>query len=174
MIRTAIRAATFADLDAIAALHAEARATYYQGHLPEADFDGRAERARTREAWRHALTAGRRRDSGVLCAAYEEALVAVAAYRTAEGVTTLTQFHVRPSMWRRGIGTELHIACVNAWLRAGIRTVRLEVFEPDPRARSFCARHRWYLDPGNPRHDTHPVLRLDVPYPAPPGAGRSK
>nr|WSZ95398.1 GNAT family N-acetyltransferase [Streptomyces sp. NBC_00857] len=174
MIRTAIGAATSADLDAVAALHTEARATYYQGHLPEADFNGPAERARTREAWRHALTVGRRRDSGVLCAEYEEALVGVAAYRTTEGVTTLTQFHVTPSMWRRGIGTHLHIACVNAWLRAGIRTVRLEVFEPNTRARSFYARHRWYPDPDNPRRDTHLVLRLDVPYPAPPGAGRSK
>ncbi|MGW0556290.1 hypothetical protein ACWDZ6_19130 [Streptomyces sp. NPDC002926] len=43
MIRTAVPA----DLDAIAALHAEARASYYRGHLPDDAFDGSAEHART-------------------------------------------------------------------------------------------------------------------------------
>ncbi|MGT2527755.1 hypothetical protein ACU4GG_11750 [Streptomyces nojiriensis] len=62
-----IRTAQSADLDAIAALHARARATYYQGHIPEQAYAGEAELTRTREAWSRAVarpaTEGR-----VLCA----------------------------------------------------------------------------------------------------------
>jgi hypothetical protein len=43
-----IRIATPDDLDAIATLHAEARATYYRGHIPDEAFDTPAEHARTR------------------------------------------------------------------------------------------------------------------------------
>ncbi|MEW1724185.1 GNAT family N-acetyltransferase [Streptomyces sp. NPDC093109] len=170
--RTTARLATPADLDAIAALHAEARATYYRGHLPEDDFDGPAERARTREGWAGALTRqeqareqGQGQSQGgaaVLCAEYGGALAGVAAYGPIDTVMTLTQLHVAPAHWRHGIGTALHTACVAAWREAGVGIARLEVFEPNLRARSFYARHGWYPDPDTPRHDTHLVLRLKV------------
>ncbi|AXG82382.1 GNAT family N-acetyltransferase [Streptomyces paludis] len=168
---TATRLAAPADLDAIAVLHAEARATYYRGHLPEDDFDGPAERARTREGWAGALTRqeqareqGQQRERGaaVLCAEYGGALAGVAAYGLIDTVMTLTQLHVSPAHWRHGIGTALHTACVAAWRETGVKSARLEVFEPNLRARSFYERHGWYPDPDTPRHDTHLVLRLTV------------
>jgi RimJ/RimL family protein N-acetyltransferase len=161
-----IRAATSADLDAIVALHAEARATYYRGRVPDEEFAGPGERARTRTAWATALT----RDEGgaaVLCAEYEGCPAGVAAYRRVDGVTTLTQLHVSPTHWRRGIGTALHAACAAAWRRQGVDTARLEVFEPNKRAQSFYTAHGWYPDPDRPRHGTHLILRLRVPKFAP-------
>ncbi|MFE2845580.1 GNAT family N-acetyltransferase [Streptomyces scopuliridis] len=156
-----IRTAVPDDLDAIAALHAEARATYYRGHLPEDDYDGPAERARTRAGWTRAL-AGEDPDAAVLCAVDDSGVAGIAAYRPLEGIMTLTQFHVAPARWRRGIGGALHAACVTAWRRAGAGTARLEVYEHNRRAQSFYARHGWYPDP---RHDTHLVLRFEVPVP---------
>ncbi|MFI5758755.1 GNAT family N-acetyltransferase [Streptomyces sp. NPDC051569] len=157
-----IRPAALHDLDAIANLHAEARATYYRGHIPDADFEGPAERARTRDSWSGALV----RDepgAAVLCAERGDTLTGIAAYRAVDGVTTLTQLHVSPARWRQGIGTALHTACVTAWQRAGIRTARLEVYEHNTRAQDFYATQGWRPDPDRPRHDTHLVLRLDVP-----------
>ncbi|WP_240627716.1 GNAT family N-acetyltransferase [Streptomyces scopuliridis] len=159
-----IRAAVPDDLDAIAVLHAEARATYYRGRLPEDDYDGPAERARTRAGWTRAL-AGADPDAAVLCAVDDSGLAGIAAYSPVEGVMTLTQLHVAPARWRRGIGSALHSACVAAWQRAGAGTARLEVYEHNTRAQSFYARHGWYPDPHHPRHDTHLVLRFEVPGP---------
>ncbi|WP_446041106.1 N-acetyltransferase family protein [Streptomyces sp. SID1121] len=156
-----IRRAVPADLDPIAAFHAEARATYYRGHVPDEEFEGPAERARTRASWATALS----RDepgAAVLCAEHEGRPVGVAAYRTADGVTTLTQLHVAPAHWRRGIGAALHEACVAAWRRDGVVTARLEVFEPNRRAQAFYAAHGWEPDPENPRDGTHLILRLVV------------
>ncbi|MEU3182651.1 GNAT family N-acetyltransferase [Streptomyces sp. NPDC006923] len=159
-----IRAATPDDLDAIAALHAEARATYYRGHLPEAEYDGPAERARSRDAWSAAL-AREEPEAAVLLADHRGVIAGVAAYRPVDGVMTLTQLHVSPAHWRRGIGTALHTACVTAWQHTGVRTARLLVFEHNIRAQDFYTRHGWRPDPGDPRQDTHLVLRLAVPAP---------
>ncbi|MFF2526152.1 GNAT family N-acetyltransferase [Streptomyces liangshanensis] len=156
-----IRPATPADLDAITVVHAEARATYYRGHLPDDEFDGPDERARTRAAWANGLS----RDepgAAVLCAEHDGRPVGVAAYRRVDGVMTLTQLHVAPAHWRRGIGAALHEACVAAWRRDGVGTARLEVFEPNKRAQAFYAAHGWYPDPDTPRDGTHLILRLEV------------
>jgi RimJ/RimL family protein N-acetyltransferase len=105
-----IRTATLADLDAIAALHAEARATYYRGHIPDEAFDGPAERARSRAGWERAIGQGR-----VLCAERDGVVAGTAAFGEVDGVMTLSQLHVAPARWRAGVGTELHAACVEAW-----------------------------------------------------------
>ncbi|MEV7276320.1 GNAT family N-acetyltransferase [Streptomyces sp. NPDC093111] len=152
-----------ADLDAIAALHAEARATYYRGHLPDADFAGPEELARSRAGWAAAI------DGGRVLRARDAAgeLLGVAAYGQRDGTTHLTQLHVAPARWRGGVGTALHTACVDAWRAAGVRTARLEVFEPNTRARAFYAARGWLPDPDTPRHGDHLVLRLTLgPGPA--------
>lgn len=157
-----IRTARPADLDAIAALHVRARATYYRGRLPEQAHGGDAELARTREAWSRAVarpaTAG-----GVLCAEAEGEVTGVAAFLTAGGETTLTQLHVDPLHWRRGTGAALHAACLDAWGRAGIGRVRLEVYEHNLRAQAFYARHGWRADPAAAaRSGSHLTLWLTV------------
>ncbi|QGV81266.1 GNAT family N-acetyltransferase [Streptomyces ficellus] len=156
-----IRHATLQDLDAIAALHQEARATYYRGHLPDADFEGPAELARSRQGWAAAVDRG----NAVLCAEADGELVGVAAFRPVDGTMSLTQLHVAPAHWRRGTGTRLHAACVAAWRAAGVTTARLEVFEHNERAHAFYTRHGWLPDPVAPRSGNHLVLRLALTAP---------
>ncbi|MFD9334780.1 GNAT family N-acetyltransferase [Streptomyces sp. NPDC060028] len=156
-----IRIARPADLDAIAALHTRARATYYQGRIPEEEYGGVGELARTREGWSAAIArAGA--DGGVLCAEQDGALTGIAAFRTTAGETTLTQLHVDPVHWRRGTGAALHAACVEAWRRAGVDRVRLEVYEHNLRAQAFYAAHGWLPAPSGPRPGSHRILWLGL------------
>ncbi|MFE9843083.1 GNAT family N-acetyltransferase [Streptomyces goshikiensis] len=156
-----IRTARPADLDAIAALHTRARATYYQGRLPAEAYSGEAELARTREGWSRAV-ARAARDGGVLCAEHDGELTGVAAFRTADGETTLTQLHVDPGHWRRGTGAALHAACLDHWRLAGVGRVRLEVYEHNLRAQAFYAAHGWLADPSGAKSGSHLTLWLSV------------
>lgn len=150
-----IRNAVPADLDAIAALHAEARASYYRGHIADELFDSPAEHARVRGGWEAAIGRGT-----VLCAERDGTVAGVAASREIDGVMHLTQLHVDPGHWRAGIGTELHAACVASWQRAGVTTARLKVFEHNTRVQHFYSRQGWLPDPDEPRSGNHLVLRL--------------
>ncbi|MFE6910262.1 GNAT family N-acetyltransferase [Streptomyces erythrochromogenes] len=156
-----IRNARPADLDAIAALHTRARATYYQGHIPEEAYAGEDELARTREGWTAAV-AREAAEGGVLCAEEGGELTGVAAFRIQQGETTLTQLHVDPVRWRRGTGAALHGACLEVWRRAGVRRVRLEVYEHNLRARAFYAAQGWAPAPSAPPSGSHLTLWLDV------------
>ncbi|MFG2298182.1 GNAT family N-acetyltransferase [Streptomyces sp. NPDC048603] len=155
-----IREALPGDLDAIAALHARARATYYAGRIPEEAYSGAAELARTREGWSRALQGT---EGGVLCAEQDGELTGVAAFRPVDGRMTLTQLHVEPAHWRRGIGAALHESCRGAWVRAGVPRVRLDVYEHNLRAQAFYAAHGWRPDPAAPSGGSHIVLWLTVP-----------
>ncbi|MFJ6795950.1 GNAT family N-acetyltransferase [Streptomyces sp. NPDC091268] len=158
-----IRIARPADLDAIAALHTRARATYYQGRIPEEEYGGAAELARTREGWSAAI-ARSAAEGAVLCAEQEGGeLAGVAAFRTEAGGATLTQLHVEPVHWRRGTGAALHAACVEAWRRAGVRRARLEVYEHNLRAQAFYAAQGWLADPADSRPGSHRTLWLELP-----------
>ncbi|MER8045143.1 GNAT family N-acetyltransferase [Streptomyces sp. NPDC094032] len=148
-----------ADLDAVAALHAEARATYCRGHLPDAAFEGPEELDRSRTGWGAAIDAGR-----VLAArdATTGELLGIAAYGERDGVMHLSQLHVAPVRWRGGVGTALHAACAEAWRAAGVRRARLEVYERNTRAQAFYAARGWLPDPDGPRSGDHLVLRLTL------------
>ncbi|MFD3664079.1 GNAT family N-acetyltransferase [Streptomyces sp. NPDC058659] len=150
-----IRYATAADLDAVTALHAEARATYYRGHLPESAYAGPDELARSRTGWAGAIERG-----AVLCAELDGEVAGIAAYGERDGVMFLSQLHVAPALWRRGVGAALHAACVEAWRAAGVTAAVLEVFEKNERAQAFYAAHGWTPDPVSPRSGNHLVLRL--------------
>ncbi|MEV0096297.1 GNAT family N-acetyltransferase [Streptomyces sp. NPDC050738] len=153
MIRTALPA----DIDTIAALHAAARATYYEGHIPESEYATPEIHAQVKEGWCKAVA---RADGGVLCAEDGGRAVAVAAFREIDGAMTLTQFHVDPAHWGRGVGSELHTAVVAAWRQAGIGDVRLTVFEHNLRAQRFYARHGWSAEG---RDSDHIAMRFTVP-----------
>ncbi|WP_405755474.1 GNAT family N-acetyltransferase [Streptomyces sp. NBC_00073] len=149
-----IRTAQPAD-DAIAALHTRARSTYYRGRVPE-------QAHAAREGWSRAV-ARATTDGGVLCAEQDGELRGVAAFRTADGETTLTQLHVDPAHWRRGTGAALHAACVDAWLRAGVGRVRLEVYEHNLRAQAFYAHQGWRPPATGPlRSGSHLTLWLNL------------
>ncbi|MCX5196550.1 GNAT family N-acetyltransferase [Streptomyces sp. NBC_00249] len=156
-----IRAALPADVDAIAALHTRARATYYAGRFPEETYAGDLAVAHTREGWSRAVVRDRA-DGGVFCAERDGEVTGVAAFLTADGETTLTQLHVDPGHWRRGTGAALHAACLAAWRRAGVERVRLEVYEHNLRAQAFYASHGWRPDPAAAPSGSHRTLWLRV------------
>ncbi|MCX5608647.1 GNAT family N-acetyltransferase [Streptomyces sp. NBC_00047] len=160
-----IRTARLADLDAITALHTRARATYYRGRVPEETYAGELHVAHAREAWSRAV-ARPAAEGGVLCAEQDGEVTGVAAFRTADGETTLTQLHVDPVHWRRGTGAALHAACLDAWRRAGIERVRLEVYAHNLRAQAFYATHGWLPEPHSAPSGSHLTLWLAVPRPS--------
>ncbi|MCP3821316.1 GNAT family N-acetyltransferase [Streptomyces sp. A3M-1-3] len=105
-----------------------------------------------------------RADGSVLCAEQDGTVAGVAAFRAVGGAMTLTQLHVDPDRWSRGIGGALHAACVAAWRRAGVTAARLEVYEHNERAQRFYAEHGWQPDPDVSRapDSAHIALRLAV------------
>ncbi|MFK0169861.1 GNAT family N-acetyltransferase [Streptomyces sp. NPDC090306] len=155
-----VRPAAPADLPALVALHARARATYYPDGVPDDGTDWTA-------AWRGALE---RPDGRVLVGVRAGTTVALASFRppgddAAAGTVKLFQFHVDPGHWRAGIGSALHAACVSRWREAGLRTAVLDVHTGNARARAFYAAHGWTADPARPAwaDDHHLHLRFDVP-----------
>ncbi|MEU3316397.1 GNAT family N-acetyltransferase [Streptomyces sp. NPDC048387] len=156
-----IRTALLEDLDAIAALHTRARATYYRGRIPEQAYAGEAELARSREGWSRAVRRPEA-EGRVFCAERDGQITGVAAFLTADGTTTLTQLHVDPDHWRRGTGAALHAACLAAWRRAGVERVRLEVYGHNLRAQAFYASHGWRPDPAAVPSGSHRTLWLEV------------
>ncbi|MFJ4919075.1 GNAT family N-acetyltransferase [Streptomyces sp. NPDC088725] len=162
---TMIRPAALEDLDTIVALHTAARATYYAGHIAEEEYAGPDELARSRAGWHRAVARG---EGGVLCAeagAGDGVVIAgIAAFRVIEGDMLLSQFHVDPAHWNRGIGSALHTAVVAAWRQSGVSEARLGVYEHNLRAQRFYARHGWRPDEDAVRApgSAHLSLRLTV------------
>ncbi|WP_406167360.1 GNAT family N-acetyltransferase [Streptomyces sp. NBC_00996] len=153
-----IRTALPAEAEAIAALHARARATYYPDGIPQDGTDWLA-------AWQSVIE---RPDGHVLCVVEEGRITGIASFRTPEGAPAeavkLFQFHVDPDRWRGGIGTALHAACVEEWQADGKRAAVLDVHVDNRRAQAFYARLGWTPDPENPpaEGDHHLYLRFSV------------
>ncbi|MES5822711.1 GNAT family N-acetyltransferase [Streptomyces sp. RG80] len=139
-----IRTAVPAEAEALTALHARARATYYPDGVPDDGTDWLA-------VWRAAVA---RPDGHVLCAVEDGRVVALASFRTPEGAPARTvklfQFHVDPDLWRSGVGTSLHGACVEQWRADGKRTAALDVHVDNLRAQAFYGRLGWTADPQEP------------------------
>ncbi|MYV45728.1 GNAT family N-acetyltransferase [Streptomyces sp. SID2888] len=157
--RRVIRTALPMEATAVAELHARARATYYPDGVPQ---DGVGWSA----AW---ATAIRRPEGQVLCAVEDGRIVAIASFRTPKAVAAdtvkLLQFHVDPEHWRRGHGSALHAACVEAWQADGRRTAQLKVHTENRPAQAFYARLGWVPDPQDPPAEgaNHLALRYTVP-----------
>jgi ribosomal protein S18 acetylase RimI-like enzyme len=153
-----IRTAVPAEVEAVAALHARARATYYPDGVPDDGTDWTA-------AWRGAVE---RPDGHVLCVVEQGRIIGLASFRTPEDATAETvklyQFHVDPDHWRCGVGTALHTACVEQWRADGRRTAVLDVHVDNRRAQAFYARQCWVPDPRKPftEGDHHLFLRFSV------------
>ncbi|NEA56864.1 GNAT family N-acetyltransferase [Streptomyces sp. SID13666] len=156
-ISVTIRDADPGDLDSIADVHRRARATYYEGHLPEEAYNGPDELRRCREGTERAIGSA---DRKVLCVLREDRVVAFAVLGFRPGEEKLFQFHVDPELWRAGLGSALHRACVTAWQDAAVTAARLEVFGPNRRAQAFYARQGWAEDS---HVDDHVTMSLAVP-----------
>lgn len=159
--RVAIRPAVIEDLDAICAVHARARATYYEGHLPAAAYSGPAELERQRAGTAQAIGS---EEHSVVCATLDGRVVGFAVLGARFEGDKLFHFHIDPEMWRTGTGTALHRACVEVWQSAKIHTSRLEVFAPNARARAFYVRQGWQEDG---RAGDHVTMLLRVPSSSP-------
>jgi RimJ/RimL family protein N-acetyltransferase len=151
-----IRHARPEDLDRICDVHARARATYYEGHLPSEAYSGPAELERQRTGTARAIQS---RERTVLCAIRDELIVGFAVLGARHDGDKLFHFHIDPQVWRTGTGTALHRACVEVWREAKLTSVSLEVFAPNARARAFYASQGWYEDG---RDRDHVVMRLRV------------
>ena len=153
-----IRTAVPAEAEAVVALHARARATYYPAGIPRDGTDWLA-------AWRGAIE---RPDGQVLCVVERGRLVGLASFRTPEGADAdtvkLFQFHVDPDHWRSGVGTALHTACAEQWRADRRRTAELDVHVDNRRAQAFYARQGWFPDPHRTpaEGDLHLRLRYAV------------
>jgi RimJ/RimL family protein N-acetyltransferase len=152
-----IRPAVIEDLDAICDVHARARATYYEGHLPSEAYSGPEELERQRTGTREAITS---RERTVLCAVRGDHLVGFAVLGARYEGDKLFHFHIDPEVWRTGTGTALHRACVAAWQAAKLATARLEVFAPNARARAFYVSQGWEE---HTREGDHLTMLLRVP-----------
>jgi RimJ/RimL family protein N-acetyltransferase len=153
-----IRTVLPAEAEAVTALHARARATYYPDGIPDDGTDWLA-------AWRAAIE---RSDGHVLCVVEQGRIVGLASFRTPErapaDTVKLFQFHVDPGHWRSGVGTALHAACVEQWRADRRGTAVLDVHADNRRAQAFYARQGWTPDPENPpaAGDHHVFLRYAV------------
>ncbi|MYW66572.1 GNAT family N-acetyltransferase [Streptomyces sp. SID8379] len=152
MIRTAVPA----DAPTVVALHRRARATYYPDGFPEGDTSELWE-----ERWAQAIVRPR---AHVLLCVRDGAVVGLASFRRPDeaprGTVKLFQFHTDPAHWRRGVGTELHAACVEQWRADGVREAVLDVHRDNQRAQAFYAARGWTAAGGV---DTHRELRLTLP-----------
>lgn len=156
-----VRPATADDLDVIADIHARARATYYAGHLPPEEYSGAAELERQRTGVARAIASDERT---VLCAIRDDRVVGFAVLAARVDDDKLFHFHVDPDVWRSGVGSALHRACVSAWQDGALAAARLDVFAPNARARAFYARQGW-TEVSN--EDDHVTMALRIPERAP-------
>ncbi|MEV0678141.1 GNAT family N-acetyltransferase [Actinosynnema sp. NPDC050436] len=148
-----IRTPVEADSPDIVELHVKARRSYYEGHLPESEL----------AEWEAAVRASGYRFTGPgrvwLCADLDGAVAGFALVKGDE----LLQVQVDPAQWGRGVGSALHGACVAVWQGAGVTTARLDVFEPNTRARRFYAAKGWREQHVGEGPHPHVRMTLDVP-----------
>jgi RimJ/RimL family protein N-acetyltransferase len=161
-LHATIRHASIEDLDDICGVHARARASYYEGHLPREAYSGPAELERQRAGTAEAIVS---RERTVLCATRQDHIVGFAVLGARYDGDKLFHFHIDPEVWRTGTGTALLQACVAEWRAAGVATARLEVFAPNARARAFYASQGWEEDG---REDDHVTMSLRIPAVVPP------
>jgi len=151
---TSIRTPVEADSPDIVELHVKARRSYYEGHLPESEL----------AEWEESVRAGGYRFDGPgrtwLCAELDGVVAGFALVLGDE----LLQLQVDPARWGRGVGGALHATCVAVWRSAGVRTARLEVFEPNHRARRFYTARGWRA--GGVGDGPHPHVRMSYEVPA--------
>jgi ribosomal protein S18 acetylase RimI-like enzyme len=145
-----IRLAAPSDAEAVAEVHIASRNKYYEGQVDVAALDQRA--AQLRAFYRDNPE---RFDRRLWCAERDGDIVGMALTGPPQDyllpwVGQLYQIHVLPEHLRKGIGTQLHEACITAWREAGITVGVLEVWSNNKPAQAFYESHGWRPD-GNTR-----------------------
>jgi GNAT superfamily N-acetyltransferase len=131
-----IRRAVPGDAAAIAALHAASWRSAYRGILPDAFLDGPIA-ANRRAVWEARLPALAPGDVVLLAPGHGFA----AAFACQDGDALLDNLHVAPVARGGGLGAALLRAVAAGLLAGGARAMHLWVFDANPRARAFYARH---------------------------------
>jgi ribosomal protein S18 acetylase RimI-like enzyme len=146
-----VRTAGPGDVDAVTALHTEARSAYYlAGGLSGARLGSPEGLARRRRFWVDVIGHAA---ATVRCAERDGELVGILAIgrpvgADADAGTTaqLYQIDVRTRDWGQGIGSLLHAEFVTFLHDASLTTGLLDVWERNTRALAFYARHGWRPD----------------------------
>ena len=150
-----IREAVLDDAAELAAAHVASWQAAYRGLLPQALLDGLSAERRT-ASWVRALEeAGCVTHIAVEPNARVAGFIHVGASRDADAgakVGELISIYLRPELWNRGVGHQLHAAGM-ASLAARFEQATLWVLEGNARARAFYERQGWQPD-GAVKRDT--------------------
>jgi ribosomal protein S18 acetylase RimI-like enzyme len=148
-----IRTARAEDVEAMVAVHSQARAAYYMaGGVPAEQVDDAEAVAARHTSWARAVESS---DKRAFCAVSGAGrVVGVLGMGRPYGhpdldpalVRQLYQIQVLPGVWRRGIGSLLIAAFQEELVRGGRRTGVLDAWEANERGRSFYRRHGWSQD----------------------------
>lgn len=155
MSGAAVRPATLADADEIAAIHVRSWQAAYQGLMPQDYLDGLDPAARAAR-WRRNLAALDWSARGVLVVTdgdQNPGIAGFAAYwptRDDDGDPARTgeiaAIYLHPAAWGRGLGQQLITATVANLTATGYRDATLWVLTDNARARRFYSRVGWTPD----------------------------
>lgn len=138
------------DLDAVVSIHTAARAASYaeahrEGGAPGAEPDAAGGLVSRFNGWARAIQLPGK--TTLIAEADGEVVGVLSMESDAPGTALeLSQIHVRPGQWGRGIGGRLHAAYVQALRETGVLTGLAGVWEQNDRARAFYARLGWRPD----------------------------
>jgi ribosomal protein S18 acetylase RimI-like enzyme len=144
-----IRDATPADAHGIATVLVQSWRAAYRGLLPDDLLAGLSVPDR-QQFWSNALIAPPPHTGNVV-ATIGPAIVGFAATgpplvtvdRADPTVGDLYALYLKPALWRRGIGTQLHAAALDRLRSSGFTHAGLWVLETNERALRFYTRHGW-------------------------------
>ena len=144
-----LRDATPADAHGIATVLVQSWRAAYRGLLPDDVLAGLSVDDRE-QFWSDALTAPPPH-SGAVVATIGAAVVGFAATgpplvptdRADPTLGDLYALYLKPGLWRRGIGTQLHAAALDRLRSSGFSHAGLWVLETNERAVRFYTRHGW-------------------------------
>lgn len=162
-VQVIVRAATSADVEAIARVHVESWRSAYRGLLPDDYLDGLSVERRT-EVWRR-LVADVGDDRGVLVLDDQGIVVGFSHYAQSRDddadlrAGEVTSTYLLASHWRRSGGSQLLEAALGRLRDAGCHRAALWVLEGNERASAFYEAHGWVAD-GSSKVDNRGTVEL--------------
>lgn len=131
------------DLDAVVSIHTAAcAAAHREGGVPGDEIDAPGGLLARFNGWARAIQLPGR--TTLIAEADGEVVGVLSMESDAPGTALeLSQIHVRPGQWRRGIGGRLHAAYVQSLRETGVLTGLSGVWEQNDRARAFYAGLGW-------------------------------
>ncbi|MCZ4119167.1 GNAT family N-acetyltransferase [Streptomyces sp. H39-S7] len=138
-----IRPAEMDDLDAVVSIHTAAcAAAHREGGVPGDEIDAPGGLIARFNGWARAIQLPGK--TTLIAEADGEVVGVLSMESDAPGTALeLSQIHVRPGQWRRGIGGRLHAAYVQSLRETGVLTGMSGVWEQNDRARAFYTRLGW-------------------------------